>query len=82
MCTLSIPQNETKICIDPAFFSIDIIQGFKGVNDTIDHVAGDGALHYYAALLSSVVKEASSSTEEMKGVVLPHWRRRAVGDLE
>ncbi|EOD42085.1 hypothetical protein EMIHUDRAFT_461085 [Emiliania huxleyi CCMP1516] len=52
--------------IDPAFFSIDI-QGFKGVNDTIDHVAGDGALHYYAALLSSVVKEAS--TEEMKGVV-------------
>ena len=51
-----------KICIDPAFFSIDI-QGFKGVNDTIDHVAGDGALHHYAALLSSVVKEAS--TEEM-----------------
>ena len=52
--------------IEPAFFSIDI-QGFKGVNDTIDHVAGDGALHYYAALLSSVVKEAS--TDELKGVV-------------
>ena len=52
--------------IEPAFFSIDI-QGFKGVNDTINHLAGDGALRYYATLLSSVVKEAS--TEEMEGVV-------------